>query len=277
MPGAKILIVEDESITAMEIQVNLEKWGYEVVGTASSGKEAIEIANKTLPDLILTDITLKGNMDGIETVEKISKQRDVPAIYMTAHSDANTFKRAKVTKPAGYVIKPFEETELKFNVELALYNKESQEKEENNADRERLKAVTDFVLSSTPALTSRMRIQDTAGFLKEFARFFQSNMKPRFDEEVDPESEDILQDYVEWIANVFSNMGYKVESHPGEFWIQECFWGTRAIDNKVFCLMCKAMAELSFMWTGIDGQVKHDYRLGLKPPICKFRYKVHGE
>ena len=280
LPDAKILIIEDESITAMEIQKNLELWGYEVVGVAGSGEKAIEIADKTVPDLVLADIILKGDMDGIDAVEHISKRMDISAIYLTAHSDQNTFKRAKITKPAGYVIKPYDEKELKFTIEIALYNKEIRTENEDINDKDRLRAVTDFILSSTPALTSKMRIEDTAGFLKEFARFFQNNMKPKFDRELGINSEtrddadQLLQEYIIWISNLFSSLGFNVQPHLEEFWIQECLWGSRAIDNKVFCLMCKAMTDLSFMWTGLEGTVEHDYRLGLRPPLCRFHYKI---
>ena len=91
VPEEKILVIEDENITALEIQNKLESWGYEVVGLAGSGEEAIKIANEKGTDLILADIVLRGDMDGIDAVNRISNRYDVPVIYLTAHADGDTF------------------------------------------------------------------------------------------------------------------------------------------------------------------------------------------
>lgn len=118
---AKILVVEDEAITAMDIKNRLENLGFEVVGTASRGKEAIKKAGEFKPDLILMDIILKGNMDGIEAVEKINTICDVPVVYLTAHSDEKTLKRAKLTEPYGFVTKPVNQDGLGGAIETAIY------------------------------------------------------------------------------------------------------------------------------------------------------------
>ncbi|MEX5219346.1 MAG: response regulator [Nitrospiraceae bacterium] len=121
MPQANILIVEDEPIVAKDIQVSLQRLGYRVPATATSGEEAIRKAGESRPDLILMDIVLKGNMDGVETVKQIRKQCDVPVIYLTAYADDHTLERAKVTSPAGYMLKPYQPTELRTTIELALH------------------------------------------------------------------------------------------------------------------------------------------------------------
>ncbi len=118
---ARILVVEDESIVAMNIQDKLKELGYSVIGMVSYGEEALSKVEETKPDLVLMDIVLKGDMDGIEAAEKIREKSDVPVVYLTAYSDDNTLKRAKITEPHGYILKPFEQRELHINIEIALY------------------------------------------------------------------------------------------------------------------------------------------------------------
>ena len=118
---AKILVVEDEAITALDIQGLLESMGFEVVSIASHGVEAIQKAEDLKPDLILMDIMIKGEMDGIEAAQKIKTIFDVPVIYMTAYGDEKTFKRAKLTEPYGFITKPFNREELRASIETALY------------------------------------------------------------------------------------------------------------------------------------------------------------
>jgi PAS domain S-box-containing protein len=128
MNKTRILIVEDEFIVAADLAGKLMELGYEVAGTASEGKRAIELVEKHSPDLVLMDIKLEGEMDGIQTAEAIGKTHDIPVIYLTAHSDATTLARAKVTGPSGYILKPFEERELATQIELALYKHEADRK-----------------------------------------------------------------------------------------------------------------------------------------------------
>ena len=120
MADVKILLVEDESIEAMDIQRTLESFGYNVPYVASKGEEAVSKALEIRPDIILMDIILKGEMDGIETANEI-KALNIPIIYLTAHSEEPTIERAKLTGPYGYIIKPYEANELKYAIELALY------------------------------------------------------------------------------------------------------------------------------------------------------------
>ena len=121
MVSAKILVVEDETIVARDIQQSLTRLGYDVPTTATSGEEAIRKTREIDPDLILMDIVLKGPMDGVETVRHINRQFDVPVIYLTAYADDSTLDRAKATSPAGYMLKPFHPNELRPTIELALH------------------------------------------------------------------------------------------------------------------------------------------------------------
>jgi len=127
MSPSRILVVEDDFIESMDIQRCLESFGYEVVGVASYGEEAVKMANDLRPDLILMDIVLKGDWDGIESYEKI-KYLDIPVIYLTASSDKASMQKAMLTGPYAYLIKPFESHDLKIALELALY-KHGMEKE----------------------------------------------------------------------------------------------------------------------------------------------------
>lgn len=126
-----ILVVEDEGIVAKDLQKRLLKLSYHVPAIASSGEEAIQIAEKINPDLILMDIRLKGNIDGIEAAKEIQNHLDIPIIYLTAYADDNTLERARLTEPFGYVLKPFKEKELHTTIEIALskHRKERQLKE----------------------------------------------------------------------------------------------------------------------------------------------------
>ncbi|MDP3483900.1 MAG: response regulator, partial [Methanobacteriaceae archaeon] len=124
MSKTKVMVVEDESIVAIDISQRLDSLGYEVSATVSSGEKAIEMAEKTKPDIILMDIVLKGNIDGIEAAEVIGEKFKIPIVYLTAYSDEKTLKRAKYTGPFGYIIKPFEDRELHSVIEVALYKNE---------------------------------------------------------------------------------------------------------------------------------------------------------
>ncbi len=124
----RILIVEDEVIIARDVENKLKGLGYDTLPIISSGEEAIAMAGECSPDLILMDIVLNGDMDGIEATDCISKRFDIPVVYLTAYADDKTLERAKVTDPFGYMIKPFSEKELHSAVEMAIYKHKSTEK-----------------------------------------------------------------------------------------------------------------------------------------------------
>lgn len=117
----RIMIVEDEKIIANDISYSLETLGYQVIAAVPYGEEAVPKALELCPDLILMDIRLKGEMDGISAAEQIQAHLDVPVIYLTAMTDEVTLQRAKVTEPFGYLLKPFDDQELRITVEIALY------------------------------------------------------------------------------------------------------------------------------------------------------------
>ncbi|MBP1601388.1 MAG: response regulator receiver modulated diguanylate cyclase/phosphodiesterase with sensor(s), partial [Acidobacteria bacterium] len=117
----RILVVEDETIVALDLKNSLKVLGYDVVGTACSGEEAIAKADQTRPDLVLMDIILKGSMDGVQAADSIRATLNIPVIFLTACADERTLQRAKVTEAFGYLLKPFEERELHGHIEIALY------------------------------------------------------------------------------------------------------------------------------------------------------------
>ncbi len=121
MAKTSVLVVEDESIVAKDIQQSLIKLGYNVVGTASTGEKALALANELRPEIILMDIMLKGPMSGIDASAEIKKDLSIPVIFLTAYADESTLSKAKVTEPFGYIIKPFKEIDLHTSIEMALY------------------------------------------------------------------------------------------------------------------------------------------------------------
>ncbi len=129
----KILVVEDENIVAMDIERSLTKIGYEVVGIANDGPQALAMVEAQIPDLILMDIKLKGKMDGIETAKNVREKYKIPIVFLTAYADEPTLERAKVTEPFGYLLKPFEESELHTVIEVALYKHKSVERRQEEA------------------------------------------------------------------------------------------------------------------------------------------------
>ena len=134
MEKSKILVVEDENIVALDIKNRLKKLGYSVPSIASTGEEAVKKAEITAADLVLMDIMLKGDMDGIEAAENIREQYNIPVIYLTAYADDKILERAKLTQPYGYISKPFKEKDLRTNIEMALHKHkmEKRQTEEKN-------------------------------------------------------------------------------------------------------------------------------------------------
>lgn len=121
MDKIRILVVEDESIVAKDIQQTLIRLGYDVPATASSAQNAYARLEELEPDLVFLDIKLKGDQDGIHIAEHIKQKYDIPVIFLTSFVDKNTLDRAKITEPYGYLVKPFNESDLQTTVEMALY------------------------------------------------------------------------------------------------------------------------------------------------------------
>jgi len=161
----QILVVEDESIVAEHIRRSLQNMGYSVPSVASSGQEAIKEVEDKSPDMVLMDIVLKGEMDGIETAMQIRSRFNIPVVYLSAYSDEKILERAKITEPFGYVIKPFNERDLHINIEIALYKhmmetklKESEKRllEKNQWLVAVIESIGDAVIATDPEGTIRL-------------------------------------------------------------------------------------------------------------------------
>jgi PAS domain S-box-containing protein len=152
MEKISILVVEDEEIVAEDIGRSLQNLGYAVTSKVSSGKEAIRMAQETNPDLILMDIVIKGDIDGIETAKQIKTLFDIPVVYLTAFSDEKTLERAKITEPFGYIIKPFRERELHIIIEMALFKHSTEKKLKDSREwfSVTLKSIGDAVIATDP-------------------------------------------------------------------------------------------------------------------------------
>jgi PAS domain S-box-containing protein len=128
MSRAKILIVEDEGIEALDLQHRLTSLGYAAPDIASTGEEAVGKAGESCPELVLMDIMLGGEIDGVTAAEQIQARFDVPIVYVTAYADEVTLQRAKITEPYGYIVKPFKERELHITIDMALYKHKMERK-----------------------------------------------------------------------------------------------------------------------------------------------------
>jgi len=140
---ARITIVEDEAVIAMGIGRSVASLGYEVAGIAHSAEEALEQVRQVRPDLVLMDIMLGGQMNGTDAARRLHSEFGLPVIYLTAYSDEATLARAKTTDPFGYLIKPFQERELRVAIEIALYkhNMEQERQRYTQALEEAIAAV----------------------------------------------------------------------------------------------------------------------------------------
>lgn len=154
MASATILVVEDERITAEDIRAGLKFAGYKVPTVCSTGEDAVQQAGRLEPDLILMDIKLEGEMDGIEAAAQIKKSHDIPVIYLTAYSDEETVERAKLTEPSGFLVKgqgllskPFDENELHAAIEITLY-RHQMEKEHDQISSTMLMKTSEAVIAT---------------------------------------------------------------------------------------------------------------------------------
>lgn len=128
MSHEKILIVEDERLVVRDIQLRLERFGYEVVGSTRLGEDAVNMAEQLTPNLVLMDIRLDGQMDGIEAANEIRTRFNLPVVFLTAYADEDTLQRARISEPFGYILKPFDERELRTVIEMALYKHQAESK-----------------------------------------------------------------------------------------------------------------------------------------------------
>ena len=131
----RLMIVDDEAVITTQLEARLKSMEYDVVGTASSAVEAVSMARELCPDLVLMDIVMKGELDGIDAANIIKADMDIPIIFLTAYADDKYVKRAKQVEPFGYIVKPFRENEIRANIEIALYRKDLERKQKQAEQR----------------------------------------------------------------------------------------------------------------------------------------------
>ena len=181
MGNGKILIVEDELLIGENLKRSLLKNGYEVPSIAFTGDEAISMAERNKPDLVLMDIKLKGNMDGIEAAGNIRKRFEIPVVFLTAHSNIDTFEKAKKTEPFGYVIKPFEDRQLYLTIETALY-KDRMEKERKKL-LEEIKVLRGFL----PICSHCKKIRNDTGYWEQIEDYIHNHSEAVFSHGICPD------------------------------------------------------------------------------------------
>ena len=137
---AKILVVDDEAIITMQLEERLSAMGYTVSGMAASGEDAVDKARRFRPDLVLMDIVMPGKMNGIEAAKIVTQELDIPVVFVTSYADDKIIEQAKSVRPYGYIVKPFNELEIKAAIEVALFRKATEQEEERlrNAAEEKI-------------------------------------------------------------------------------------------------------------------------------------------
>lgn len=186
--AARVLVVEDETNVAEVLKARLESFGYTVCGVAASGNDAIHLAESSHPDIIMMDIKLNGDIDGIETADQIRLKHDIPIIYLTAFSDEHLLERVKITAPLGYIVKPYEGRELRIAIELALY-KHNLDVERQHLIAELRKALSEVKRLSglLPICASCKKIRDDQGYWNQVETYIQQHSEAQFTHSVCPE------------------------------------------------------------------------------------------
>lgn len=160
---ANVLVVEDEPIVALDLERRLEQLGHSVPGVYARGEDVIDAVDEQQPDLILMDIRLAGNIDGIETARRIREHYDLPVIYLTAYADDETLFRARDTGPAAYLVKPVQDRELRSMIEIAIYKHhlEGELKNTNTSLSQRLRELAALNQTFQAFVTQQLEVLET--------------------------------------------------------------------------------------------------------------------
>lgn len=168
MFSLKILIVEDDSVSALLLKKALEKNNHEIIGIADSGEKALDILEESIADIVMMDINLAGELDGIKTTEIVNEKYDIPVVYLSASSDAETLNKVVGTNPSAYVIKPFNIRELNMVIELAIFKdrKEKELQKLNNELEEKVRQRTADLHEANKELTKALEKEREINELK---------------------------------------------------------------------------------------------------------------
>ena len=166
MAKANIMIVEDEAIVGEELKISLEDMDYTVTSIVKSGEQAIEKAEQDCPDLILMDIKLKGQMDGIEAAELIQSRLAIPVVFLTAYADEDKLERAKLTMPFGFILKPFQDRDFKVTIEMALYvAKVDAERRQAEEEIRKIKESYDRITDNADEAIFKVKLEGKGGII----------------------------------------------------------------------------------------------------------------
>lgn len=255
MAGEQILIVDDERVVSLDLQGILAQLDYQVAGIATSGKEAIEKTGDLRPDLVLMDIRLSGEMDGIEAAIQIARQYEIPVVFLTAYSDDETLTRAMKAGPFGYLLKPFEERELHTAIEIALY-KHKMERELRDAKRaaeSANEAKSSFLATvshelRTPmngvlGLTEVLLMTDIEGEAKEYAHLIKESAFSLLK---------VINQILDY-SRIESNM---LELHEGRFDLNNVF--SRIVKRHKRAAMEKKLSLTSMIRLGVPVLLRGD-------------------
>jgi CheY-like chemotaxis protein len=282
MSGESIMVVEDESILAMLIKRKLQNWGYNVVDWVDTGEEAVKNANKYKPDLILMDIVLKGDMDGIEAAQRIRENVDIPIIYLTAYSNDEVLKRAQETEPYGYILKPFREGEVNANIKMALYKHKSEKKKREFTKKRVLADFYDLVQKSMSDYADFSDEDVKDALLTIFSQRLEEEL-PSFDTRMaelgldydKDDIKDIFEAYLNYLSDLLLEFGIRSKTDYDEngYRIEflNCPWKAEAEKNPIFCLNCLAMINHSLNWTNIEVKLDRKKTIAEGNPKCVFK------
>lgn len=207
MEKVKILIVEDDAIVVLDIENRLKKLGYSVTAMTVYGEDAIKKVEEHNPDLVLMDIKLKGKMDGIEAAEIIRSRFETPVIFLTAYADEERLERAKLTIPYGYILKPFQDRDLKITIEMALYaGKVAAERKQAEEQRDKLVLELQDALARVKTLSGMLpicahckRVRDDKGYWNQIEAYIQDHSKAEFSHGICPEC--MKKHYPEYVVD----------------------------------------------------------------------------
>ena len=185
---ANILVVEDDTNVAAVLEARLESFGYDVCDIASTGLRAIESALKYQPDLILMDILLEGDMNGIEAADKIAERSDVPVIFLTCLNDPAILERAINTNPYGYIVKPYDNAALKSSIEITLLKHRAERERENLIEKLEQALIEVKRLSGLlPICASCKRIRDDEGGWQQIEEYIATHSEADFSHGICPQ------------------------------------------------------------------------------------------
>ncbi len=183
-----IMIVEDEVLIAAELAQQLNSFGYNVPVSVTSGEKALEKLTEVTPDLILMDIQLKGELDGIETAKQIHDHYKIPVIFLTAFADEKFLQKAKTSEPFGYLIKPIDIRELHSTIEMALFKAATErEKEQLIGELKAALAENNILKGFIPICASCKKIRDDKGYWEQIEKYIQDHSRAIFSHGICPD------------------------------------------------------------------------------------------